>query len=288
MTSVIFYARLSKYDFHLFRSPGSGLGNLLFPWARAVVCHANSDGHLISPTWRNIKLGPWLRGEADKRTYGDVFKHRPLVKWLQDLKIKATRPREISEHEYYDFIGIGNPASPVSKPTLVVFEGMAGYFSDIAGHEDLIRSTLRQECRIPVDQVPAHIAVHVRLSDFVTAAAGANQTYSRNTRVDLEWYESEIQRVKERYRDLPVRVYTDDRECPGVRKLASDEGASVVTPTNALVDMLKMSEATHIVLSASTFSLWAAFLSKATVSATFRELFDDYGLRSAEFDSRII
>ncbi|MGH6857633.1 MAG: alpha-1,2-fucosyltransferase, partial [Methylocella sp.] len=274
--------------FHLFRSPGPGLGNLLFPWARAVVCRANSDGHLISPTWRNIKLGPWLRGEADKRTYGDVFKHRPLVKWLRDLKIKARRLREISEHEYYDFIALGNPTSPVPEPTLVVFEGMASYFSNIAGHGDLIRSTLRQECRIPVDQAPPHIAVHVRLSDFVTAAAGANQTYARNTRVDLAWYESEIRRVKELYRDLPIRIYTDDRECPGIRKLASLEGASVVTPTNALVDMLKMSEAAHIVLSTSTFSLWAAFLSKATVSATFREVFDDYRLRTAEFDSRII
>ncbi len=264
------------------------MGNLLFPWARAVVCHANSDGHLISPTWRNIKLGPWLRGETDKRTYGDVFKHRPLVKWLQDLKIKGRQLREISEHEYYDIIGIGNPTLPVSEPTLVVFEGMVGYFSNISGYGDLIRSTLRQECRISVDPAPAHIAVHVRLSDFVTAAAGANQTYSRNTRVDLEWYESEIQRVKELYRDLPISVYTDDRECPGIRKLASLEGASVVTPTNALVDMLKMSEAAHIVLSTSTFSLWAAFLSKATVSATFRELFDDYRLRTAEFDSRII
>jgi hypothetical protein len=288
MTRVVFYARLSKYDFHLFRSPGSGLGNLLFPWARAVVCHANSDGHLISPTWRNIKLGPWLRREADKRTYGDVFKHRTLVKWLQDLKIKAWQLREISEHEYYDLVGIGSPASPVSKPTLVVFEGMADYFSNIAEQGDLIRSTLRRECRIPVDQVPAHIAVHVRLSDFAAAAGGAHQTYARNTRVDLAWYESEIQRVKELYRDLPVRVYTDDRDCSGIRKLASLEGASVVTPTNALVDMLKMSKATHIVLSTSTFSLWAAFLSKATLSAKFREVFDDYRLPTAEFDSRII
>lgn len=264
------------------------MGNLLFPWTRAVACHANSDGYLISPTWRNIKLGPWLRGEADKRTYGDLFKHRPLVKWLLDLKMKARRLREISEHEYYESIGVGNPTSPTSEPTLVVFEGMAGYFSSISGHGDLIKSVLRQECRISGDQAPAHIAVHVRLNDFVTTAAGANQTYSRNTRVDLEWYESEIQRIKELYRDLPIRIYTDDPECPKLRKLASLKGASIVTPTNALVDMLKMSEATHIVLSNSTFSLWAAFLSKATVSAAFCELFDDYRLRTAEFNSRII
>jgi len=286
--TVIFYARLSKYDFHLFRSPGPGLGNLLFPWARAVICHANFGGHLISPTWRNMKLGPWLRGEADKRTYGDVFKHRPLTKWLQDLMIKARRLREISEHEYYDFIGTGNKESPVPEPTRVIFQGMEGYFSNLAGHEDLIRRALRQESRIPVAQAPAHIAVHVRLSDFVAAQAGANQIYSRNTRVDVAWYESEIQRVQELYRDLPTRLYTDDRECPGIRNLASLEGASVVAPTNALVDMLKMSEAAHIVLSASTFSLWAAFLSKATVSAQNRELFDDYRIRTAEFDSRII
>jgi Glycosyl transferase family 11 len=286
--TVIFYARLSKYDFHLFRSPGPGLGNLLFPWARAVVCHTNFGGHLISPTWRNMKLGPWLRREADKRIYGDVFKHRPLKKWFQDLIIKARHLRAISEHEYYDFIGTGKKGSPVPEPTLVVFEGMEGYFSSVAGHEDLIRSALRQESRIPIDQAPAHIAVHVRLSDFVAAPAGANQIYTRNTRVDIAWYESEIQRVQGLYRDLPIRIYTDDRECPGIRKLASLERASVVAPTNALVDMLKMSEAAHIVLSASTFSLWAAFLSKATVSARNRELFDDYRIRTAEFELRII
>src|SRR5689334_20396259 len=67
------YPRFSTLDLGFVRVLGPGLGNLLFPWARCVV--ACRDRHLIpvAPTWPQIKLGPWLRGELDKRTYAGLF-----------------------------------------------------------------------------------------------------------------------------------------------------------------------------------------------------------------------
>ena len=285
--SVIFYPRLSKYDLHLVRSPGPGLGNLLFPWVRALVRHAQDGGYLISPTWRNIKLGPWLRGEPDKRTYGDLFKHRPFAKFFQDLNAKLLPHNTLSEHQYYELISKGSYLFSTRTPTLVVFEGMADRFAGLGIYKPIIMETLTRECRVALPQAREHVAVHVRLGDFLVPHE-KNDAYAVNTRLSLDYYISEIERLKKIYGRLPIMIYTDDPGDVFIKKLKSAAHASVVIPTNALVDILQMAQATHILLSNSTFSLWAAFLSKGTISCKFQELYKNYRLDDDEFISRII
>src|SRR5262249_28756870 len=52
-----------------------GLGNMLFPWARAEVFRKRHGVPMLAPQWTQFKIGPLLRGERDKRYYTGLFDH---------------------------------------------------------------------------------------------------------------------------------------------------------------------------------------------------------------------
>ena len=53
--------------------PKAGLGNRLLVWARAILFAQMNDIPVIEPNWSNFSLGPYLRGESDKRYYRQFF-----------------------------------------------------------------------------------------------------------------------------------------------------------------------------------------------------------------------
>ena len=61
------YAKFSDKDFYLFRLGGAGLGNILFPWARAVIYRKKNDIKQLNSTWFTLKIGTFFRRERDKR-----------------------------------------------------------------------------------------------------------------------------------------------------------------------------------------------------------------------------
>src|SRR5882724_5405748 len=54
--------------------PRTGLGNRLFPWARCRVFSFTNQAPMLSPRWAQLKIGPLVRGEVDRRFYFDLFK----------------------------------------------------------------------------------------------------------------------------------------------------------------------------------------------------------------------
>jgi hypothetical protein len=135
---------LSKPDFGLVRAPGPGFGNLLFPIARAVIGQAEVGGDLVLPTMRQIKLGTFLRGERDKRTYGDLFRHRSvpeLHRWgLAHL------------HRHFG-------SSHRSPDQLFVYEGMGRQFHDLGANASLVERFLIQRSRLPPPTARYNLAI---------------------------------------------------------------------------------------------------------------------------------
>lgn len=259
----IFYPRFSDRDFHLLRSPGPGLGNLLFPWARAQLLARAYNGRLIAPTWRNIKLGPLLRRENDLRTYGDLFWHRSPKILVSDLVRKlGVRPR-LSEDEFLSS----------AAPGLVFVEGMREYFADLGEDGLELRRMLEQITRNPPRTRLGGIALHIRLGDFSEAI---DDKYRRNSRVALDWFVAEAIRLRDLLGEKRITLFTDDQSGAVERAFRAMPNAWCAPPGNAIQDILLMSTAEHIVCSNSTFSLWATFLSNATFSARYIELFHDY------------
>ena len=67
------FASLGKFESIGVRLGGAGLGNILFPWATALVYAKNNNLQRIQTTWKNLKIGTFIRKERDKRMYMDLF-----------------------------------------------------------------------------------------------------------------------------------------------------------------------------------------------------------------------
>ena len=67
------FVSLGKFESIGIRLGGAGLGNILFPWATALVYARNNNLQRIQTTWRNLKIGTLLRKERDKRMYMNLF-----------------------------------------------------------------------------------------------------------------------------------------------------------------------------------------------------------------------
>jgi hypothetical protein len=91
----------------------------------------------------------------------------------------------------------------------------------------------------------------VRLGDF-----------SESIRQPLEWYQDAVAALRaELARPLQVRIYSDG-DASELAALLSMPGVEFTPGRSSVTDMLELSQASAIVASSSTFSMWAAFLDR--------------------------
>lgn len=242
---------------------------MLFPYSRAFIYAREYGGRLLPPTWRNVKLGPYLRREPDKRTYGELFHHRRPTDFA-----RIARARFLPGHGRLSEARFQAEGAPQDRPALVEVSGQGDNFAPLCGHEADLRTQFLSMLRVPLTDKPNEIAVHVRMGDFAEADSNG---YSRNTRLPLDWYGEEISRIRSETGLREVAIFTDDGTGAVERHFAALGEAHVVTPVNAATDILRLATSAHIVCSNSTFSLWAAFLSNGSFSTRSPELFSDYG-----------
>lgn len=247
MTGLHHHAVLSRHDFGLVRIGGPGLGNLLFPIGRALVGRELLGGTFVYPTMRQFKIGPYLRRELDKRTYGRVLRGRTVAEWRAWLSARSLP-------------SVGEDTRTVPEgPATVCYEGVRRYFHDLQGHGELMRGWLsanaypgRAETR------PFDIAIHVRLGDFaVRAAAGGNPSI----RLPMDWYRSALKEARGLAGTMsPSIVLFTDGEVEAVRRELELAGIGFDVSRDALSAILRLSCARVLVASRSTFSMWGTFL----------------------------
>lgn len=236
---------LSKPDLLFFRGPGGpGLGNLLFPFCRAYLGQKSLGGKLVIPTFRQFKLGTFLRGESDKRTYGDIFQRRTVrdhFNWVSAL-LQAKSYEGESQYRFGDTIvysGMGNQ-----------FHDLQGYYCDV--RDFLIGRSKHKSCVKPYD-----IAIHVRRGDFQQRDPLQSQYFS----IPTDWYKQALDYAIEiSEKKSPKIMLFTDAEHAG---LLDELGRHDLTPeplANALISMLNMSKAKVMIGSRSTFSLWGNYL----------------------------
>lgn len=236
---------LSRLDFGIVRAPGPGLGNLLFPIARALIGQQEMGGTFVMPTLRQVKLGPILRRERDKRTYGDVFRHRnadELRDWLA-----ARLARKVDE-------GDTSASGRVTRH----YEGLGRQFHDLAGHSTMVRGFLEQHSRKSVPSTHFNVAIHVRLGDFT---APVTEAANQNSRIPLDWYRDAVALARETLGHENVRgvLFTDEDPRRVIEELRLT-GFSPEPAGNALTSMLALGQAEILIGSRSTFSLWGRYL----------------------------
>jgi hypothetical protein len=252
------YTKLSKWDFSFFRFLGPGLGNLLFPWARFILVTQKYGLTPISPTWFQIKLGPMLRREADKRFYFDLFKKNPEeISGIKKL-IVLLKYSLVTE-DYVEYLKSGIPP-PKNKIKIIVFTGLRDYFNSIITEHSFVYNKLLKIARDEHKKglyfdFQKSVSVHIRLGDF----KGSNAT-------PIQWYINTLHQLRaELGSGWPIYIFSDgtDEELMPVMRLPN---TTRLTFGSSLADLLALSKAHLLIGSAgSTFSQWASFLGRMPV-----------------------
>jgi hypothetical protein len=250
-----------SFDFGLFRIGGPGLGNCLLSWARASVAADTFGLRRVSPAWPSCKIGRLLRGDHDKRFFADLFHSEPdAVDGAGKLMILATckRRRFVVPSE------IGH-----DQPSLlyVAWGGVVApmYFSELTEHRSaiaarLVKMTRRHNLAALKDLGQPDLAVHVRLGDFLVGTADGSFV---NRRISLDWYARQIRRVQaEAGRSLDIAIFSDG-DAAELNELTKIKGTQLIQTGSPIGDLFGLALAKCLIASASTFSMWAAYLSGA-------------------------
>lgn len=263
MSRIYVYPKFSTLGAFGFRGGGPGLGNLFFPYARALLLAKERGFTLLNPSWATFKLGPFLRRERDSRLYLRIFKPRG-ISGLRKTILLLTR-RKVSEGEVAD--------GKAPAGSVVLTTGLGNFFKDIAPEREYIADEfsriLRTEDFARVRALGSlGIGAHIRMGDF-----------QEHQRVPLSWYVAMIEKIRRATGvQVPVAVASDGSNedlaeilrLPGVSRLNS----------SAVVDMFSLARSRIILASNSTFSAWAAFLGHVPIlwarrDPQFEDIFTD-------------
>ena len=258
MKRIFCYPKFSGLDLMLFRIGGPGLGNLLFPWARAVIL--SQKGYIfINPTWPQLKIGPLIRGEVDKRTYFSLFKKNLNGPTGFNRLWILLFGKRIEE----DFL----ISSPLKDGDIVIIKGMKTMFQDLLGHSKFLLSKL--EAILDMDQMDKlakknhcdfSIAVHIRFGDFSTHQSYDGESLAVNTRQALEWYINIILELQNKIgKNTRINIFSDATEIE-LQKIMEIPMTHRIKGNTAIQDIILISRHKMIIASNSSFSMWGAFL----------------------------
>lgn len=229
-----------------------GLGNLLFPFARAVK-YADEHGlELIWPTWAQLHIGSWIRRDPDKRIYSELFKIGN--RWRKSL---PPRVRRFRERELEAFLAYPGDAC------LDVDDFMDGAFAPLIGFSNPIWKELTDISKFDInterEKTKGTIGVHIRLGDM-------KQKLDWLTPPD--WYAARIKEIKALRTNQRFVIYSDD---PGdllqeILTMPNVTRSPVGRPATLDIAALAGSDAV-ITGKASTFSRWAVYFGKNPVVA---------------------
>lgn len=246
-----------------------GLGNRLFPWARAEIFAARVNGRVIAPQWTQLKLGPMLRRETDLRLYTNLFTNRDYIRgprrWL--ALALTTRIRGEEANDLLDDLAPEQAARRLDGK-IVEFRGYEGWFrEDLKHHRDLVRERLwaitSGAVRRQVESftLPTEIVAHVRRGDMRVLAPGEEFNGRPGYAESERYFSTVIEQIRAAAGELPVTIFTNAH--PGeLAEIPSLPGVRIVPPGHtALTDIWLMSRARVLIASSSSsFSAWASYL----------------------------
>ncbi len=243
----------------------TGLGNMLFPWARAEVFRERYGVPMLAPRWTQPKIGPLLRGEKDKRYYVGLFDNsgsryvrgpaRYLILWRAP-RVPASDAERFMAERYR-----------VRGTRVVVFSGWEGWLNGLEPHRRFVsrrlHEILKPAVKARLDAVPIDftIGVHVRRGDMRRLKFGEALNGRNQGAIADEWFINAIRGAREALGlEATVRVFSDARadEIPGILALP---GVTLAGRNPAIVDLLLLSRSRVLITTGtSSFSAWASYL----------------------------
>jgi len=248
MPKLYAFPKFSYADNLGIRLGGPGLGNLLFPLARAIVYSHKNNIPMINPTWINIKVGPIIRKERDKRFYFNLFEPAGITgfkKYFLLNTLKKVPESHISEINS-------------DKDAIMVFSSLRNYFEDIKYDHEIVKEKILKIVKNRfLDRIdPAYncIGLHLRLGDFTASQ-----------RMNLNWCIEVIRQVRKVIGSKTVLLFSDGKDADLDEIFRNINHIEKVFFGNAISDLIALSRCEFLIASDSTFSGWVAYLGRMPV-----------------------
>lgn len=255
---IYVYPKLAKFDLCYFGLFGSGLGNKLLPWARAVLCAKHRNWPILWPNWAQMKIGPFLRNEYDKRTYIGLFKNNgEYISGLKKLYILSkfqSYPEEILKEDFK------------IKNGIVEFYGLKDRFSSILGKHDFIKKEL-MKIILPKHKIGLNydfgksISVHIRRGDFAIPKTRKLLKEGKwNYQIPISWYIEKIEQIRSFLsKNIPCYIFSDGNYNE-IKDVLDLKNTKRMTFGSSITDILVLSNSNLLIASGSSFSQWACYL----------------------------
>lgn len=236
----------------------AGLGNLLSVWADCLLWCRDNNARMISPTWwLKFHIGPYIRGERDKRNYYRCFWPTDQITGFSKWSLLMFAQRVSAEEWRAD-----GTVQQRTGNTVVCFSDMT-QFRRIIGRNAEVASALYRMTRpkfFPrgIGDKP-FIGIHVRLGDYPPASTNTSRKLLI-FKQPIEWYAScllEIRRAQGM--NLEAIVFSDGWDAE-LAPLLSLPAVSRSPFRAAITDLLALARSTVLITSRSTFSIWGSYL----------------------------
>jgi len=243
----------------------AGLGNRLLPWARCKIFSMTNRVPMLATQWIQIpSLSGSIRG--DPRTYLGQLRADPAeLGWTRSMLIR-TSARRVPED--------GWPQIDEGRGSrVIVFQGLQPYFAALAGHRELVRSSLLRVTRPrwikAARSLSADIGIHVRRGDFVTQ------------RTPMDWFVATLAAIRSAVGSSQRVVVVSDGAARDLMPLLRLPGVMHATTGSAIGDLWLLAGSRVLIASSgSTFSAWASFLADVPTVSSPHDPLDLMWIRS--------
>ena len=240
-----------------------GLTHGLLSWARARLWCREHGATMLAPFWLKVRIGPYLRGERDKRNYFLLFRSGTAVSGLRRLVTLIRAGKADVGPEWPDLPSLS------SKPIVLHFhnalkDNEKKSFAQVLGHGPFLREELLAMTRSAYHPAPPDkpfIAIHIRLGDFTKpkAEVGGSQV-STNMRLPIGWYGDRLDALRDALgEDISAVIFSDGSD-EELGDLFARQGITRAAKQQSVTDLLAMGQGAALIASGSGFSLWGAFL----------------------------
>jgi hypothetical protein len=264
----------------------SGMGNRLFPWARAYLFAKDHGARIIWPTWPHLRRGPLLKGGVNSIDFfGKIFlfgnftpDHSYVCGFRKQVLLKTSKL--LSEAD------IGQIEKTASRSSQVlVFEGYRDLFASLAGRQLELKAALTSIASPKVvselqRNLPP-IALNIRRGrDFRDPRDPREFETTGSLRTPLEWFILTLQRIRNLMGNDIGAYVVSDGDKTDLKPVLSLPNTMHVKNTTALADLLSLAQARLLIASGgSSFSAWGAFLSAAPTLCIPGQSLTWFGLR---------
>jgi hypothetical protein len=243
---------------------GAGLGNEVFPWAKAYLGAKALGLTFVEPPWRlNVR-------RYDKEISSNGLQTLKYVS-LRSLPSRVVDWEMVAElgEDYFDAMQVLAPRLGKNRPVLLHTSGMSGGYPAIKRARPYLRHRLfsspdalrvLEERERPRPGI--RVGVHIRAGDFEEGEEVRPGVF--NLALPVDWFAAVLTSLAERT-ELPIEVVlATDTPRESVLEAGTVDGRPPsMLGQNSVGDLAALSSCDLIVSSISSFSMLAIFLSDA-------------------------